>query len=167
MTSSNGKIFRITGLCAGTSQVSSAVPAQRPVTWSFDIFFDLHLNKQLSKQWWGWWFETSSCSLWGHCNETPYRHQRHYNNNGYTLPIILVDATQANARGGRSPIVSLVCTGLPLFGHQSVVIGTNNGPWSTLFGDILIFQWTFSCFRTAGARIGKQSLTRFIYQSIT
>ena len=41
-------------------------PAQRPVTRNFDVFFDL--NKRLSKQWWGWWFETLSCSLWRHCN---------------------------------------------------------------------------------------------------
>ena len=33
-------------------------PAQRPVKQSFDAFFDLHLNKRLSKQSWGWWFET-------------------------------------------------------------------------------------------------------------
>ena len=32
------------------------------------IFFGLHLNKWLSKQSWGWWFETPSCSLWRHCN---------------------------------------------------------------------------------------------------
>ena len=31
---------------------------QWPVTRSFDVFFDLHLNKQLSKQSRGWWFET-------------------------------------------------------------------------------------------------------------
>ena len=31
-----------------------------------DVSFDLHLNKQLSKQWWGWWFEMPSCSLWHH-----------------------------------------------------------------------------------------------------
>ena len=33
---------------------------QRPVTRSLDVFFDLRLNKRLSKQWWGWWFETPS-----------------------------------------------------------------------------------------------------------
>ena len=43
-------------------------PAQRPVTRSFDVFFDLRLNERLSKQSWGWWFETPSCSLWRHCN---------------------------------------------------------------------------------------------------
>ena len=31
-----------------------------------DVFFDLRLNKRLSKQWWGWWFETLSCPLWRH-----------------------------------------------------------------------------------------------------
>ena len=36
--------------------------------WSFDVFFDLRLNKGLSKQSWGWWFETQSRSLWRHCN---------------------------------------------------------------------------------------------------
>ena len=45
-------------ICAGNSLVPGEVPAQRPVTRSFDVFFDLHPNKQLSKQWWGWWFET-------------------------------------------------------------------------------------------------------------
>ena len=43
-------------------------PTQRPVTRSFDVFFDLRLNKRLSKQTWGWWFETLSWSLWRHCN---------------------------------------------------------------------------------------------------
>ena len=43
---------------------------RRPVTRSFDVFFDLRPNKRLSKQWWGWWFETQSCPLWCHCNVT-------------------------------------------------------------------------------------------------
>ena len=42
---------------------------QKPVTWSFDVFFDLRLNKRLSKQSWGWWFGTPSCPLWRHCND--------------------------------------------------------------------------------------------------
>ena len=51
-------------ICAGNSLVPGDFPAQRPVTRSFDVFFDLHPNKRLSKQWWGWWFETPSCPLW-------------------------------------------------------------------------------------------------------
>ena len=55
-------------ICAGNSPVPSEFPAQRPVARSFDLFFDLRLNKRWSKQSWGWWFETLSCPLWRHCN---------------------------------------------------------------------------------------------------
>ena len=58
-------------LCAGNSPVTGEFPAQRPVTRSFDVFFDLRLNKRLSKQSWGWWFETPSHPLWRHCNGGP------------------------------------------------------------------------------------------------
>ena len=68
MTSSNGNIFRVTGLCAGNSPVTGEFPSQRPVTRNFDVVFDLRPNKRLSKQSWGWWFETPSRSLWRHCN---------------------------------------------------------------------------------------------------
>ena len=59
MTSSHANIFRLTG---------REFPAQRPVTRSFDVFFDLCLNKRLSKQSWDWWFETLSRPLWRHYN---------------------------------------------------------------------------------------------------
>ena len=57
-------------ICAGNSPLTSEFPAQRPVMRSFDVFFDLHLNKRLSKQWWSWWFEMLSCPFWHHCNRT-------------------------------------------------------------------------------------------------
>ena len=44
------------------------IPHTKPVTRSFDVFFDLCLNNRLSKQPWGWWFETPSWSLWRQCN---------------------------------------------------------------------------------------------------
>ena len=50
MTSSNENIFRVTGLCATNSPVTGEFPSQRPVTRSFDIFFDLHPNKCLNSQ---------------------------------------------------------------------------------------------------------------------
>ena len=37
-------------ICAGNLPVSGEFLSQRPVTRSFDIFFDLRLNKRLSKQ---------------------------------------------------------------------------------------------------------------------
>ena len=51
MTSSNGD-SALLAICE--------FPAQRPVTQSLDVFVDLRLNKRLSKQSWGWWFETPS-----------------------------------------------------------------------------------------------------------
>ena len=61
MTSSNGNIFRVTGHLCVEFIGPRWSPAQRPVTRSFDVFFDQHPNKRLSKQWWGWWFQTPSC----------------------------------------------------------------------------------------------------------
>ena len=68
MTSSNGNICRVTGHVCGEFTGHRWIPAQRTVTRSFDVFFDLRLNKRLSKQSWGWWFETPSRSFWRHCN---------------------------------------------------------------------------------------------------
>ena len=56
-----GTFSALLALCAGNSP-------QRPVTQSFDAFFDLEPNKWLSNQWWDWWFETPSSLLWRHCN---------------------------------------------------------------------------------------------------
>ena len=62
------KHFRVTGPLCGEFTGPGEFLAQRPVTRSFDVFFDLRPNKRLSKQPWGWWFETPSCSLWRQCN---------------------------------------------------------------------------------------------------
>ena len=72
MTSWNGNIFCVTGLLRGEFTGPRWIPAQRPVTWSFDVFFDLCLNRRLSKQSCGWWFETLSRLLWRHCYGTQF-----------------------------------------------------------------------------------------------
>ena len=62
MTSSSGNIFRVTGhLCGEFTGDTKASDAE---LW---CFFDLRLNKRLSKQRWGWLFETPPWSLWRHC----------------------------------------------------------------------------------------------------
>ena len=48
-------VSALLALCAGNSPVTGEFPSQRPVTRSFDVFFDQRLNKWLSKQSWGWW----------------------------------------------------------------------------------------------------------------
>ena len=52
----------------GDLPVTSQFPTQRPVMWSFDVFFNLRLNKPLSKQSRGSWYKTQSRSLLRHCN---------------------------------------------------------------------------------------------------
>ena len=56
-------------ICAENSPVPGDFPAQRPVTRSFDVFFDLRRIKRFNKQSWGWWFETLSHPLWRHSND--------------------------------------------------------------------------------------------------
>ena len=55
-------------ICAGNSPVTGEFPVQRAVTQSFDVFLDPWLNKRLSKQLRGCWFETPLRSLWRHGN---------------------------------------------------------------------------------------------------
>ena len=63
------KLSALLTLCAGNSPVTGEFPAKRPVTRSFDISFDLHQIKRLSKHLRGWWCKTLSRPLWRHCNE--------------------------------------------------------------------------------------------------
>ena len=70
-------ISALLAICAENSPVPGEFTAQRPVTRGFDVFFELRPNKRLSKQSWGWCFETLSHSLWRHRNEilvTCWRH---------------------------------------------------------------------------------------------
>ena len=53
----------------GNSPVTSEFPSQRTVTRSFDVFFDLRLNKRLSELSWGWWFGAPPRPFWRHCND--------------------------------------------------------------------------------------------------
>ena len=54
--------------CEGNPSVTGAFRSQRPVTGSFDVLFDLRLNKRFYKQSRCRWLETPSRSLWRHCN---------------------------------------------------------------------------------------------------
>ena len=60
-----GTFSALLAICAGNSPVTGELP----VTRSFDVSFDMRVNKRLNKQSWGWWFETPSSSLWSHCND--------------------------------------------------------------------------------------------------
>ena len=64
-------------ICAGNSPVTGEFPTQRPVTRSFDISFDLCINKRLRKQSRRRWFATPSHSFWRHCNRNVLNEIRH------------------------------------------------------------------------------------------
>ena len=68
--------FRVTGPLCGNSLVTGEFPSKRPVMRSFDVFFDLRLNKRFSKQSRRWLFETPSRSLWRHCNAGMFIHEQ-------------------------------------------------------------------------------------------
>ena len=68
MRSSNGNIFRVTGPFFGEFTGHRWIPCTRASYAELWFFFDLRLNKRLSKQPWGWWFETPPSLLWRHCS---------------------------------------------------------------------------------------------------
>ena len=68
MTSSNENISRVTGHLCGEFTGHRWIPCIKASDTGLLFFFVLRLNKLLSKQSWGWWFETSSRALWRHCD---------------------------------------------------------------------------------------------------
>ena len=68
MTSSNGNIFHVTGPLCGEFTGHWWFPNSKASDVELWCFFDLRLNKPLSKQSRDWWFETQLGSLWRHYN---------------------------------------------------------------------------------------------------
>ena len=61
-------IFRVTGHLCGEFTGPRWIPRTKASDAERHCFFDLRLNKRLSKQSWGWRFETPSRPFWRHCN---------------------------------------------------------------------------------------------------
>ena len=68
MTSSNRSIFRVTGHLCGEFNGPRWIPRTIESHAELWYFFDLCLNKRLSKHSWGCWFEALARPLWCHCN---------------------------------------------------------------------------------------------------
>ena len=100
MTSSNGNSFRVTGHLCGEFTGPRWIPTQRPVTRGFDVFFDLRPDKQLSKQSWGWWFETPS-----HSRLHRWSHPTDYNGCNY-LSMLGLKLNHVSKSGSRNHIYS-------------------------------------------------------------
>ena len=118
--------------CAWNSPTAGEFPAQKPLTRSFDIFFDLGLNQRLNKQWRRRWFETPSRSLWRHCYaQTQYgflKEKRNvfffyipYSPNGHRDNEILYGNNQHCEAWWRIyASVNWLCTDLSTVHHQAI-----------------------------------------------
>ena len=111
-------------ICAGNSPVPGEFPAQRPVTRSFNVYFDLRLNKRLSKQSWGWWFETLSRPLWRHSKvcKSPQpcsTHMAYYMVGHINITIAetlgMLDGLSIPARGPGMEFRNQICYDTPVF----------------------------------------------------
>ena len=61
-------------ICEGNQLKTGEFPSQRSGNASFDVFFDVSLNKRLNGPSSSWWFETLWRSLWRHCNVSEMLH---------------------------------------------------------------------------------------------
>ena len=91
MTSSNGNIFRVTGHLCGKFTGPRWISRTKASDAELWCFFDLRMNKRLSKQPWGWWFETLAWSLW--------RHRNDYANLTYSVNSIILSAVESSTTG--------------------------------------------------------------------
>ena len=68
MTSSNGNLFRVIGHLCGEITGLRWIPISKASDAELWCFLWSVPDKRLSKQSWGWWFETQSGLLWRHSN---------------------------------------------------------------------------------------------------
>ena len=131
-------------LCAGNSLVTGEFPSQRPVTRSFDGFFDLRLNKRLSKQSWGWWFETPSRPLWRHCNVgTGMARRAMQKFDFYIESIYDIADTMAILQTKRLSLTISVMRCSVFYGEYSIKLRETHHSMSRIF-DYLLITWVRS-----------------------
>ena len=76
-------------------------------------------NKRLSKQSWGWWFETPSWSLWCHCNGLNLLQKG--DEHGALTEVTDVDHVKTGSRQDGNFHRKLHQTGALLLGHSTIV----------------------------------------------
>ena len=141
----------LVALYAGNSPVTGEFPAQRPVMRIFDVSLDLRLNKRLSKQSSGWWFQTPSHSLWRHRNghiilEELEVHPSHYND--------VIISAMASQITRNSTAYSTVCSGWHERKHRNsrywpFVRGIDRWPVDSLHKTLVtrrVIWWHVTCW---------------------
>ena len=131
-------------VCAGNSPVPGGFPAQRPVARSFDVFLDLCLNKRLSKQSWGWWFETPACPLWRHCNSLLLCKRYFQNRDGKCC--ILVEVSLKFVHKGPNLFTS--CRH-----YFTLCIGTEQGYWLTRTQSVINVRYKTDQLKTGELKL--------------
>ena len=87
MTSSNGTVFRVTGPLCGEFPGQRWIPRTKASDAELWCFLWSALNKRVSKQSSGWWFETLSHPLWRHRNASALLHWHRGNHTIAPVPV--------------------------------------------------------------------------------
>ena len=121
-------------LCEGNP---GGFPSQWPVTQSFDGFFDLRLNKRLSKRSICQWFVTPLRSLWHHCNAWWYGRD---NSNNTFYPLMITTNDNDNSSNSAHNGITMIPITLKLTCHfDEIPITGCAGSWQ--FDNFQCRQW--------------------------
>ena len=121
------------------------------MTRSFDVFFDLRLNKRLSKQPSGWWFQIPSWSLWRQCNDATgivpkfsCCHSRKWSQISVAAESPSSWSKDKWVNQVMNDTLYLVCIPKSMSGHSliSVVAKTGNFLWFIQYFNDDIIKWT-------------------------
>ena len=112
MTSSNGNIFRVTGHLCGEFIGHRWIPHTKAGDAELWCFLWSALNKRLSKQSRGWWFETPLRLLWRHCNVQ--RGKRFMSCHDFIM-LILSSCRYLTYKAGRTKRTSPLCLCAPIY----------------------------------------------------
>ena len=145
-------------ICEGNSPVPGEFPTQRPVTRSCDIFFEMRLNKRLSKQSGGWWFETLSRPWWRHCNVAKCQkckkcvpvmtsHVTHYSD-------VVMSAMKSQVTSV-SIVCSTVCSCADQRKHASLAFAGGLADCHSVIHSQVLMKIKFRCINHAYCRTGK------------
>ena len=139
MASSNGTFSALLALCERNTLATGGFPSQGQWrgAWSFGVFFDLSLNKQLSKRSRRWWFETPSLSQWRHCNENGQNHLQQedpwfHRSNFKALRLLMLTTWDAKP----SAVTMLTKLGRCIYGSGALMINSTPNESSTT-----IYKW--------------------------
>ena len=129
--------YALLALCAGISPVTGEFPSQRPVTWSFDVFFHLRLIKRLSTQSRRRWFEAQ-------CTAKRMHNWWHYDDATWEFLSNCVHAK--NKENIRDPIIGSFWGESPVdFPHKASAMWKASWRRRGFYYMICVYHWRYVC----------------------